>query len=136
MKLPAINFRVKQLIGHYAKGRVLRFTKALEYSSPARLNRLFNVDARSGDYPTPSTDVILDILRKYPEVSPAWLLLGHGTMFIDEGDPIESLNLANVVDFILLQEDELMKDKRYRLWRKNLEMCVEHRLLSDIARRR
>ena len=56
-KLPLVNRKLLEVIENQASGNVSKFSSMIGMS-PQRINRLFNVDARSGKYPTVSTDII------------------------------------------------------------------------------
>lgn len=57
--LPDINRRIKNIIDTDFNGNVLRFSKHIGLSSSSKINRLFNKDKRSGNYPDVTTDIIL-----------------------------------------------------------------------------
>lgn len=78
--LPGINTRIRQLVDIYTNGSVKKFAGSINISQQT-LNRLFNVDKRTGKYPTPTTDVLCGILEVYTEVDCRWLLTGKGEMF-------------------------------------------------------
>ena len=81
MELPEINDRIRQLIDLYSNGSVKKFAENLPNVSQQRLNRLFNVDTRTGKYPIATTDIIVDITEMFVEISAEWLLTGKGEKF-------------------------------------------------------
>lgn len=58
----------------------------LDGYSKQSINRLFNLDSRTNSYPTPSTDLILNVLQRFPNINPSWLLLGEGNMYREKND--------------------------------------------------
>ena len=60
-------------------------SKALGYKSPEKLLRLYRDENNK-----PSTEILLDIARTFPEINPAWLLTGVEPMLI-EGDHHQKL---------------------------------------------
>lgn len=85
MPLPDINGRVKKLVDTYAKGSVKKFSEIIQLSSSQKLNRVFNLDKRNGEYPDVSSDIIISIANKISDVNIDWLLTGRGSMLKDEG---------------------------------------------------
>lgn len=53
-------------------------SKALGYKSPEKLLRLFRDENNK-----PSTEILLDLVKAFPEISPAWLLTGTEPMLIE-----------------------------------------------------
>ncbi|MFD2961332.1 MULTISPECIES: S24 family peptidase [Olivibacter] len=80
-QLPSLNLRIKQLIDYYSDGNVNNFADKLVSISQQRLNRLFNIDSRTGKYPTPTTDILVAITEMFVEINAVWLLTGNGEMF-------------------------------------------------------
>lgn len=78
--LPALNERVKKLIDFYAGGSVKKFSEMIKLSSSQKLNRIFNLDKRNGEYPEVSSDIILSIANMFSELNTEWLLIGKGEM--------------------------------------------------------
>jgi len=79
MELPIENQRVKNVIDHFCKGNVSRFSKEIKISQP-RVNRLFTIDTRSGKYPLVSFEIIQSIINKFVDIDPEWLIVGKGEM--------------------------------------------------------
>ncbi|GAA4137835.1 hypothetical protein GCM10022216_14250 [Sphingobacterium kyonggiense] len=80
-----ISQRIKIIIDRESKGKVVDFASKLSGIPYQVISRLFKQDARSGKYPTPSTDLILEIINKFTYYNPTWLLTGYGEMF-DESE--------------------------------------------------
>lgn len=89
MDYPVENQRIKIIIDTFCDGNELLFSKEIGVSQP-RINRLFNIDNRSGKYPLPSLEIIQSIINKFVNVSSEWLLSGRGKMLKDEksGHPL------------------------------------------------
>lgn len=78
--LPNINKRIKSLIEYYTNGSVKRFSEMIQLSSSQKLNRIFNIDKRSGQYPEVSSDILLSIANMLSDINTDWLLKGQGDM--------------------------------------------------------
>jgi hypothetical protein len=76
MDLPAINQRIKNLIEDTSNGSVRAFALDVGLNSSQTLNRIFNIDKRSGKYPEPSLDIISAIANKFETIDLHWLLKG------------------------------------------------------------
>lgn len=74
MELPIINKRIQSLIESRANGSVRKFAQLVGISSSQKLNRIFNLDKRSGKYPEPSLDMVTSIANKFSDVPLNWLL--------------------------------------------------------------
>jgi len=57
---------------------VTELSRVLEYKSPEKLLRLIRDEKNK-----PSTDLLLDIAKRFPQINPAWLLTGSGPMLIE-----------------------------------------------------
>ncbi|WP_433895172.1 hypothetical protein [Sphingobacterium mizutaii] len=73
-----------------AGGKVGDFANKLTGIPYQVISRLYKPDPRSGKYPTPSTDLILEIINKFMSYNPTWLLTGDGEPFIDEEENYEN----------------------------------------------
>lgn len=82
-KIPAINMRVKQLIEYYAGGSVKQFSEKIKLASSQKLNRIFNIDKRNGEFPEVSSDILIAIANMYSEIDINWVLTGRGKMFLE-----------------------------------------------------
>ncbi len=82
-KLPESNKRLLQLIDYKAKGSIYKFAQSIGLSHQL-INRLFNIDKRSGKYPELSYKIIDAIANKFADVNLNWLITGKGPMLRDE----------------------------------------------------
>jgi len=81
MTLPLINQRIKELINFHANGSVKKFSELIELNSSQVLNRIFNLDKRNQEYPSPSSEILLSIANKFEGLNCNWLLTGKGEMY-------------------------------------------------------
>jgi len=72
-----ISQRIKIIIDNESNGRVVDFAQKLDGIPYQVISRLFKIDARSGNYPTPSTDLILSIINKFTQYDPRWIMTGE-----------------------------------------------------------
>ena len=79
--LPGINKRVRELIEYYTEGSVMRFSEMIGISSSQKLNRVFNIDKRNGEYPEVSSNILISIANKFRDLNLRWLLTGSENMF-------------------------------------------------------
>lgn len=86
MDIPEINNRIRQLVDFYAKGKVLKFSEMIGVKQQT-VNRLFNIDTRTGKYPVVTTDVLIAITEMLVDVNATWILTGRGSMLRDELAP-------------------------------------------------
>lgn len=82
-EIPAINMRVKQLIEYYTGGSVKQFSEKIKLASSQKLNRIFNIDKRNGEFPEVSSDILIAIANMYSEIDINWVLTGRGKMFLE-----------------------------------------------------
>lgn len=120
--LPAINQRVKMLIDHYAGGSVKMFSELIKLSNSQKLNRIFNVDRRNGEYPIVSSDILIAIANMFSEVDINWVLTGKESMFRNsyENEVFFSESFVYMVEKVekqsieigrLQKEIEMLKDR-------------------------
>lgn len=120
--LPAINQRVKMLIDHYAGGSVKMFSELIKLSNSQKLNRIFNVDRRNGEYPIVSSDILIAIANMFSEVDINWVLTGKESMFRNsyENEVFFSESFVYMVEKVekqsieigrLQKEIEILKDR-------------------------
>lgn len=72
---PEITKRILSIINDKFDGNVRQFSFALGLTSSSKINRLFLKDKRSGNYPIPSSDIVLLISNVF-NVSTDWLFKG------------------------------------------------------------
>ena len=119
--LPAINERVKKLIDSYAGGSVKKFSEMIKLSSSQKLNRIFNLDKRNGEYPEVSSDIILSIANMFSDLNIEWLLTGKGEMLKKK----ELLNMVTEPSYI---SNESVDNFLYKMCR---EKDAEIKALSE-----
>lgn len=73
--LPIVTKRIKQVIDEKFNGNTRQFCLGMGLTNSAKVNRLFILDKRSGNYPVPSSDILLMISNTY-NVSIDWLMKG------------------------------------------------------------
>lgn len=98
MEFPEINNRVRQLVDKYANKSVKKFAESIGIPQQT-MNRLFNIDTRTQKYPMTTTDMLVAISRRYPEIDINWLLTGNGT------PEKETTSLATVKEEFSLRAD-------------------------------
>ncbi|TSE02678.1 hypothetical protein [Aquimarina algiphila] len=140
MELPGINRRIKELINEETFGKVRPFAELIGFQQPQKLNRLFKPDSRNGEYPIPSTDIILAIVDKFSDLNIEWLLKGKGkqkkdalqnTQSEDNVELTES-DIMKVIEVIYLHENELMENKLFMNWLSKKQAEAENRILKKI----
>ena len=71
-KLPSVVARVQELFDHYGLN-ASSATKALGYNTTSKLYKILQGSE-------PSLPTLVDFLKKWPKVSPEWLVMGDGPM--------------------------------------------------------
>lgn len=102
--MPALNKRVKDIVDHYTGGNVKRFSEITGLASSQKLNRIFLIDKRRGEYPEVSSDIILAIANTFSEVDKNWLLTGDGDML---SEPI-STTQVKLIPIIKSESDSML----------------------------
>lgn len=74
MELPLINRKIQHLVETRANGSVSKFAEMTGMASSQKLNRIFNLDKRSGKYPEPSFNIINKIANKFSDIDMNWLM--------------------------------------------------------------
>lgn len=88
-EIPAINARLRKIIDDKYFGNVSNFAESIGVV-PQKVNRLFNVDRRTGKFPNLNKTDIVDRLRDTnKDISITWLLTGEGEMIKMEGRSID-----------------------------------------------
>lgn len=124
MEIPAINKRILQLIDYYTNRSVKKFAESIHIPQQT-LNRLFNIDARTGKYPLATTDMLVAITNIYKEVDANWLLLGKGKMFLGQ-EFLPNTNfhtLENQLLFLIKEKDQKIEEQAKQIGR--LEERIE-----------
>lgn len=119
MEMPKINERVRQLVDYYANRSVKKFAASINMPQQT-INRLFNIDTRTGKYPLATTEILISITEMYVDIDANWLLAGRGDMFInqissviaEENSPIEDKLL-----FIIKEKDIEIKEQAKEIGR-------------------
>lgn len=140
MELPGLNNRILKLIEEETFGKVKPFAELIGFSQPQKLNRLFKPDSRNGEYPIPSTDILLAIVERFSDINLEWLLLGEGSQRKSNSANLNSDNkdiptegdIMKVIEMIYLHEDILRKNKMFLNWLHEKENQVENQLLKKI----
>ena len=83
MNIPEINIRIRKLIDYYANGKVVKFSEMIGVKQQT-VNRLFNLDTRTGKYPTVTTEILIAITEMFVDIRAEWLLIGKGEMLFTE----------------------------------------------------
>lgn len=120
-----VSQRIKILIDKESKGGVVDFSNKLEGIPYQVISRLFKRDIRSGKYPTPSTELILQIINKFTSIDANWLLTGKGEMIKSEKkySQEDNIPIANEDGSDSYQGEEYwrgrydqLKEENKRLW--------------------
>ena len=135
-ELPEINKRIKLLIDEFSNGNVADFVRLTGISSHQVLNRIFNIDKRSGNYPAPSGNILASIQMSIPEINNTWLLKGKGEMkrenvIIGVDSKIE---VSKIVNLILANIDKFKEDKDFSRfledYKKDVIIEYQEKLIS------
>lgn len=120
MEIPKINSRVSQIIEYKNNGNRKKFAETIGVAQQS-VNRLFNVDTRTGKYPVVTTDILIAITEMFVDIDIRWLLTGVGTMLqaenLQETQPIykliEVIKELSAENALLKKENsELLKKKQ------------------------
>jgi hypothetical protein len=103
--------RLESILQHYAIN-AKKLSESLGYESPAKLYRLLNYESNN-----PSVQILQDIMRVYPEINPAWLLIGKGEMLLSN-------------KMIMKMQCKSCKEKDFII-EQNQKLIIEQRLLID-----
>ena len=111
---PPITQRILSIINEGFNGNVNKFSQFLGLKNSAKINRLFNKDARNDDYPMPSSDIIL-LISNATGKSTDWLMKGNdddktvGSQSISTGNLQGNEELIAIIKKQQEQIDYLMK---------------------------
>jgi len=86
MELPFLNNRIKEIIDFKASGNVAKFSKMINISQQ-KVNRIFNIDTRTGNYPSVPSDILTCITEMFVDIDSRWLLTGEGSMLKEQKKP-------------------------------------------------
>lgn len=75
-----ISQRIKIIMTRESNGKVVDFAKKLNGIPYQVISRLFKIEPKTQKYPTPTTDLILEIIRTFTLYNTSWLLTGDGEM--------------------------------------------------------
>lgn len=124
-----ISQRIKIIIERESKGKVVDFANKLNDIPYQVISRLFKCDARNGKYPTPSTDVLLEIINKFTSYNPVWLITGKGEMLLEQNKN-DNVFAAEVIESF--KRTDIKENDIY--WRGRYDELLEQyeRLLNKI----
>jgi plasmid maintenance system antidote protein VapI len=54
-----------------------------------------------------SLDTVLSVLKAFPEISPAWLLLGEGEMLNEQMDEKQKKRIDGLLDVVAMQQETI-----------------------------
>lgn len=133
-ELPAINLRVRQLIEHYAGGSVKQFSEKIKLASSQKLNRIFNIDKRNGEFPEVSSDILIAIANMYSEIDINWVLTGRGKMFIEKTNSTSSNSSTDITTIQLVNTIQLQAETIGSL-KKEVEVLQDRiqKLQQDVS---
>lgn len=115
----SISQRINFLVDHYSNGIGAKFATSIGFAKQS-ITRLSNPDLRNNKFPIPSTELLLAICEKYPEVNPGWLLTGVGEPFLtaDKKMVIEDDKDWKTMYFEIVTEKEILAKKYMTLLEK------------------
>lgn len=115
----SISQRINFLVDHYSNGIGAKFATSIGFAKQS-ITRLSNPDLRNNKYPVPSTELLLAICEKYPEVNPGWLLAGFGDPFlaVDIKSVVETDKDWKTMYFEVVNEKEILAKKYMTLLEK------------------
>lgn len=90
-QIPDINNRLLMLVDHYFNGNKKSFANKIG-EVQQKFNRIFNVDSRSGKFPSVKTELVDKILKAFPEVSKIWILAGKEPMLLSQDEKMDVAN--------------------------------------------
>lgn len=126
-EMPAINKRVKSVIEYYSGGSVKLFSEQIKLSNSQKLNRIFNIDKRNGEYPIVSSDILIAIANMFSDIDINWILTGNGEMHKTHSPKLDSVSTNSSIYMIdkiekqskeigrLEKEIEVLQDRMQKL---------------------
>lgn len=111
MEISQINKRILQLIDYYTNRSVKKFAESIHIPQQT-LNRLFNIDTRTGKYPLATTEILVAITTIYKDVDANWLLTGKGKMFRspDSLSQVDSFPVEDKLLALIKEKDRKIED--------------------------
>lgn len=103
--LPPINQRIKIYIDEKYNGNVSKFCADLGYETSQKVSRLFKIDGRTGKFPIPSTEVLIDISNLL-EITIDELVKGRGGLDLPQSTSV-SVRSEKKEKITLLKEPHL-----------------------------
>lgn len=122
-----ISQRIKILIKRESEGKIVSFASKLDGIPYQSISRLFKKDERSGKYPTPSTDILIEIINKYINYSAEWLLTGEGEMIKAQESSITVGKNLTTEELLEKSDAEYWKDE-YIAVQKKYTALLENKL--------
>lgn len=89
-EFPEITARIWGIVEKECGGNVKRFTTELGLDNGSKVQRLFVKDKRNQQYPTPSTDIVSSICRRFPEYGVSYIMFGND----DRKGTVNNINIA------------------------------------------
>ncbi|MGJ1417204.1 hypothetical protein [Sphingobacterium multivorum] len=115
----SISQRINFLVDHYSNGIGAKFATSIGFAKQS-ITRLSNPDLRNNKFPVPSTELLLAICEKYPDVNPGWLLTGVGDPFLvsNRNSVVETDKDWKKMYFEVVTEKEILAKKYMTLLEK------------------
>ena len=113
--MPRLNERIKKIIDVLYKGDVTIFSEKLLNTIPQeKINRLFDIDKKTKQYPTIPDDVLIGIAMCISEINLEWLFRGNEEMLKSEQKSITpTINIPITQQMLKMLEGQLeTKDKQ------------------------
>lgn len=81
--MKCINERILKIIEYFHEGSVENFAEFINMPEP-QIRSLLQINEKTKQYPQPSDKILINILKKYPNLYSNWFLLGKGEMLLKE----------------------------------------------------
>lgn len=81
--MKCINERILKIIEYFHEGSVENFAEFINIPEP-QIRSLLQINEKTKQYPQPSDKILINILKKYPNLYSNWFLLGKGEMLLKE----------------------------------------------------
>lgn len=119
-ELPDINRRIQDIINDRFNGNVRKFSMCMGLPDSSKVNRLFNKDKRSGEYPMPSSEIVLLISNTF----------GYTTDYILKGVSTEEKHVNN----ININNDSITGDNNTMIGDGNKDVNNGNKEMFDIIK--